>query len=231
MNSKWLDNARAAEWDAAPLARNPTRAEQLDIMLDIIKEEYQPGTTVLDLGIGSGIVEGLLLEQLPSLQVVGIDYSPVMLDIARRRLEHAASRIHIVEHDLNKIEGARIPERSYKIAFSVQTLHHLSASVKRSIFFWLYQRLEKDGLFLLLDRMAVEPLFFQDYRTIWNRQERIYSLSIPEGESYEEHLEEVQKTGDEPSTLEKHLRWLREVGFQATCLHQHAHRVLLIARK
>ena len=65
---------------------NPTRTEQLDILLTLVEGEYRPGSAILDIGMGSGRVEESLLGRLPDAFVVGVDASEAMLALAAGRL-------------------------------------------------------------------------------------------------------------------------------------------------
>ena len=52
-------------------ATNLSRAEQLDILAAITERVYVPGTSILDLGLGSGLVELALFARTPEAQIVG----------------------------------------------------------------------------------------------------------------------------------------------------------------
>jgi cyclopropane fatty-acyl-phospholipid synthase-like methyltransferase len=227
---KDLSTARA--WDADTLSGNPTRAEQLDILLTVLQSEVQPGSAIVDLGSGSGQVEELLLDRLPDARVVGVDASRAMLNLARDRLARHEARYRAVEHDLTRLPGLRLPPGRYGAAISVQTLHNLSDEHKRSAFRWVWDALEPGGLFLLLDRIAVDtPSLFHVYRCVWRRLERFHSARLSEGETYEEHTSGVSARGDRPANLVQHLLWLSDAGFETACLHLHAHRALIVGRK
>jgi tRNA (cmo5U34)-methyltransferase len=62
------------------------RTEQLDLLLSLIAEHYVPGSTILDRGSGSGLVEEQLFRRLPEALVAGMDYSPAMMAMAEKRL-------------------------------------------------------------------------------------------------------------------------------------------------
>jgi tRNA (cmo5U34)-methyltransferase len=226
------DKETAASWDADPAARNPARPEQLDILLSILEGEYEEGKAILDIGMGSGIVEELILGRVAYAYVVGVDASEAMFEIAHRRLREYGGRYEVVVHDFTRIDTLRLPEREYRAVISVQAIHNVAHKYKLPIFRFVHQTLEPGGIFLLLDRIAVDtPGLFSAYRSVWQRLNRVHGASMREGDTFEEHTHKVAARGDLPASLEQHLIWLREAGFEAACLHLHANRALFCARK
>jgi tRNA (cmo5U34)-methyltransferase len=224
----------AQQWDTDTLSYNPSRPEQLDMLLTLIEDEYQTGKTILDLGIGSGLVEEMLFQRIPAAQVVGVDASSAMMTLAHERLKPYAGQYTTLEHDFTKIESLQLPSRAYQFIFSVQTLHHLTGEQMRHVYDWIYGTLDEHGLFLLLDRIAVnKPGLYRCYQSLWNRQDRLQTskVSSSEGQTFEDHTRIVRERGDLPMGLEKHLQLLHEVGFEAACLHMQTNRALLAARK
>ncbi|HYO51111.1 MAG TPA: class I SAM-dependent methyltransferase [Chloroflexia bacterium] len=226
------DRETAQSWDADPVARNPVRPEQLDILLSILEDEYETGKAILDIGMGSGIVEELILRRITHAYVVGVDASEAMLEIAHQRLREYSGRYEVVIHDFTQIDTLKLPEGEYQAAISVQAIHNVAHEYKLPVFRFVHQALEPGGIFLLLDRIAVDtPGLFSAYRSVWERLNRVHRASMSEGETFEEHMRRVAARGDLPASLEQHLVWLREAGFEATCLHLHANRALFCARK
>lgn len=146
--------AVAQFWDADPNSRNPSRTEQLDMLLTIIADHYQPDKTILDLGIGTGLVEEMLFQRISQAQLVGVDGSPAMLELAHKRLQPYASQYTALIHDFIDINTLQLPSREYQIVFSVQTLHHLTDPQMLVAYQYIYNTLETGGLFLLLDRIS-----------------------------------------------------------------------------
>ena len=75
--------------------------------------ELRQGATVLDLGCGTGASFGALLEAVGSAgTVIGVDQSPGMLDVARRRISDGGwTKVSVIEApvqhaDLPDAEGA-----------------------------------------------------------------------------------------------------------------------------
>ena len=54
---------------------------------------------------------------------------------------------------------------------------------------------------------------------------------VRSGLSGDDFLQQQQRKEDYPASLEEHLIWLRQAGFEATCLHLHLNRALIVAVK
>lgn len=70
----------------------------------------RPGDTVLDVGCGTGLNFGLLADAVgPAGTVIGLDSSPEMLRMARRRVEaNRWSTVHLVEADATTFDPAQV---------------------------------------------------------------------------------------------------------------------------
>lgn len=66
---RWHSQRVAGTWDAG-VGELPTRAEQQDILLDLLAGAAIGDRAVLDLGIGSGLVAEAILERLPRAHLV-----------------------------------------------------------------------------------------------------------------------------------------------------------------
>jgi ubiquinone/menaquinone biosynthesis C-methylase UbiE len=231
----WTDMEHARRWSADPVGHNPIRPEQLDIMLLVLEDEYRPGTYLLDVGMGSGLVEEMIFERVPGVRIVGMDSSEAMVALAHERLVPYRGRYEVVMGDLTRLDEVRLPEDEYPVVISVQAIHHVPHVHKREALRFVHRALAAGGLFLLIDRVHVEgPGLFAAYSAMWKRLDRLYGshVSEREGATFEEHEWSVSQRGDRPATLEEQLRWLREAGFaEVACLHLHTNRALFAARK
>jgi ubiquinone/menaquinone biosynthesis C-methylase UbiE len=207
------------------------REEQLQILVALIKGTFKLGQTILDLGCGSGIVEESVLREILGVQIVGVDFSEVMLEIASRRLNHWLAQLQWVNADFNEIESLELPRTPFHIVISVQALHNVSHNLKKRIFARVYSLLDPTGVFYILDRIAVTPDLFDQIRLVWDRLEAVHQTRINEGLSYAQHAQSLNENGDDPASLEEHRVWLKNAGFHATCVHLHANRALIVARK
>jgi hypothetical protein len=77
-----------------------------------------------------------------------------------------------------------------------------------------------------MDRISVStPQLWGAYQSLWRL------MNVQEGDTHEEHVALVAAHGDFPVSLEQHLRWLTDAGFEPACLHLHTNRALIAARK
>ena len=72
MPQDFKDQHTAQQWDADTRYYNPTRPEQLDMLLSIIAAEYQAGDSILDLGFGSGLVEEMIFSLTSNCKILPV---------------------------------------------------------------------------------------------------------------------------------------------------------------
>ncbi|MDJ0349926.1 methyltransferase domain-containing protein [Cryobacterium sp. PH29-G1] len=74
--------------------------------------ELRPGDTVLDLGCGTGLNLALLVDAVgPGGTVIGLDRSPAMLTMARRRVQaNGWASVRLVEADATTFDPAQVAD-------------------------------------------------------------------------------------------------------------------------
>lgn len=220
----WQDPETAAAWDAGGSRGLPTRGEQQELLLALLGEAQVGDGSVLDLGVGSGLVAEAVLDGLPAASLVGIDFAEPMLELARARLARFGSRVVLLRHDLAELSGLDLPQRRYAAAFSVQTLHHLPDARKEAVLAWSTRVVQPGGLVVIVDRVSVPEPLFGDWATVWRR----IDPAAPAG--YPEYREQLRRAGDRPASLQDHLRWFADAGMEAACLHAYGNRVIVAGR-
>jgi SAM-dependent methyltransferase len=231
----WADKDFADRWDGKNHFRdNPDREEQLDLIVSLLADGCGDDSLILDLGSGSGRVEELIFERIPGARVAGVDSSPSMLDIARKRLATFGNRFIPVVGGMGDLAALELPTGPYAFAISVQALHEVSHEEKKKIMADVYALLEPGGVFFVLDRVAFEGEALSGaYRSVWDRLNRKAGIKegTKEGMSYEEYLKTYREKDDHVASLEDQLSWLRGAGFRASCLYLHYNRALFAARR
>ena len=231
MRDAWHDEGFARRWDAEDAVRtNPDREAQIDLLVALVAESFRDGDRLLDLGVGSGLVEEALFERLPGIEVVGIDRSEAMLAQARTR-HRGRANLRLVDggfEDLDSVDARDGLGPPFEFVICVQALHEVADDVKRAVFGFVRRHIDPQGLLLVLDRFDYEPFALApEYRCIWNRlNERPRGAPL----SFEEYRTRYEAKTDHVGSVEDCLGWMRDAGFDAACLYHLFNRALIAAR-
>jgi tRNA (cmo5U34)-methyltransferase len=106
--------------------------------------------SVLELGTGTGETARRVLERHPDAQLIGIDASPGMVDVARDSLP--SDRVRVL---VGRLEDP-LPEGSFDLVVSCLAVHHLEGTSKAGLFQRIASTLDPAGRFVLAD--VVEPV-------------------------------------------------------------------------
>ena len=159
---------------------------------------YLASSEALDLGTGDGRLLALVKLDHPDVKAMAVDFSPAMLEAARRRFADDRS-VTVVAHNL---EDPLPNLRSFDAVVSSFAIHHLIDERKRALYAEIYACLAPGGVFCNLEHVA---------------------SSTPE--LHEEFLCRIGCTleTEDPSNklldMETQLRWLREIGFSDVDCH------------
>jgi len=147
---------------------------------------------ILDLGTGDGRLLALAKREHPDAEAVAIDFSPAMLEAAKKRFAGDSSVV-LVAHNLDD----PLPEiGTFDAVVSCFAIHHLVHERKRTLYSEIYELLNAGGVFCNLEHVA-----------------------SPTPALHEEFLREIDHTPEteDPSNklldMETQLGWLREIGF------------------
>lgn len=202
--NRWRSDDHASAW-LEMLPTLPHIDEADAALLEWLPERVD---RFLDLGTGSGRLIALLLGARPAARAVGLDFSPVMLDAARRRFADDG-RVEILEHD---IDEPLPPLGPFCAVVSALAIHHCADERKRELYVEAYGLLRPGGVFLNLEH-----------------------VSSPNDRLHRSFLAAVGTTpeDDDPSNIlldvETQLRWLREIGFTDVDCHWKWREVALLA--
>jgi demethylmenaquinone methyltransferase/2-methoxy-6-polyprenyl-1,4-benzoquinol methylase len=152
-------------------------------------------STIVDLGIGPGILSIELHKLLPQAKIIGVDLSSDMLEIAKINADEAGMSSY--ETRLGRAEEIAIESNSANLVVTQSSFHEWEDPQKglSEIF-----RVLKPGGSLIL----------KDYNRAWLsgwRRSLLKFLLTMVGESYEDHVSMFKFTFDEVADL------LREAGF------------------
>lgn len=145
------------------VSANVPHYRELQAAVGEATRDLRPPRKVLDLGIGTGETAAAVLDVHPSARVCGVDASPQMLELARRRLAGE----NIEDLVVGKLEDP-LPPGEFDLVVSSLAVHHLSARKKRELFTRIHHGLRPGSCFVLGD--VVRPAKPEDAVTPTSRR-------------------------------------------------------------
>jgi tRNA (cmo5U34)-methyltransferase len=112
---------------------------------ELVRVSGSGARRVLELGTGTGETARRLLERHRGAELVGIDESSGMLEVARSRLPRAQVSLHVA-----RLQD-RLPDGPFDLVASALCVHHLLAEEKRDLFARVFGVLAHGGRFVLAD--------------------------------------------------------------------------------
>ena len=169
--------------------RIPHRTEGESVLLNLVPRDAK---RILDLGTGDGRLLALLRMDRPGAAGVALDFSPTMLDAARKRFS-GDDKIQVVEHNLDEPLD---DFGQFDVIVSSFAIHHCTDERKKALYAEIYTALTVGGVFCNLEHVA-----------------------SPTATLHARFLDAlgITATDEDPSnklaSVEVQLRWLREIGF------------------
>lgn len=208
-----------AEFDSGIRQLLPHYDEILDTIVRCI-----PSTSknILELGCGTGELSLKLLDRCPSAQIVAVDYSPRMLQIARAKIEGAgyAQRVNWIEADfgnLANLHAQLAPPQGFDACASSLAIHHLTDNMKLKLFRWIHENLATGGCFWNADPVlpaskALEDIY-KGVREEWTASQGTHLAEVraKQGTS----VAQGYSSPDRLATLSDHFEMLKTAGFGA----------------
>ncbi|MFC7548722.1 class I SAM-dependent methyltransferase [Plantactinospora sp. GCM10030261] len=175
-----------------------------------VVETVPANARILDLGAGTGLLGGAILDRLPDAELVLVDHSDAMLAKARERFA-GNPRVTVEVGDIRD----PLPAGPFDAVVSGLAIHHLTHEGKQNLFQRIREVLTPQGVFVNVEQLAGPT----------PAVEAMYDLQ------HEAHVQRMDCPPDEwaagrermkldiCATLEDQLEWLRKAGFgQVDCL-------------
>ena len=168
----------------------PHRSEGEAVLLDFVPRTVR---RILDLGTGDGRLLRLLQIDRPNAYAVAVDFSPTMLEAARKGFD-GNPRVQVIEHDLNE----PLPDLgTFDAIVSSFAIHHCADERKEALYAEIYSHLEEGGIFCNLEHVA---------------------SATPELHAFFLRAFGITPADEDPSNklagVEVQLQWLRKAGFE-----------------
>ena len=149
---------------------------------------------ILDLGTGDGRLLALALDHLGRREIVAVavDFSPAMLEAARKRFA-GESRVTVIEHNMDSPLPAL---GKFDAVISSFAIHHLVHERKRKLYAEVYGLLNAGGVFCNLEHVASPTQSLHD--------EFLHRIGF---------TVETEDPSNKLLDVETQLGWLQEIGF------------------
>jgi SAM-dependent methyltransferase len=228
----WGNEAKVAYFLANADIIVPRRAEQLNLLIELLPFPADAPVRVLDLGAGYGAVTERILDHYPHASATCVDGSEAMVTEATKRLGRYEDRVRILKADLadrswfGVLESSSKPgtekSTSYDVAVSAIAIHHLTHQRKRELYREVFHLLDRNGIFLNNDVLATPPALKSRFEALniaaIQEQERAHRGATRSRMQIEAEMrEQLRLAGGRHQShiapLDEQLAWLREAGF------------------
>jgi ubiquinone/menaquinone biosynthesis C-methylase UbiE len=227
-------NARAERY-ARRKGFAPARKERmLQVTLDLLTALAPPGSTLLEIGAGTGSFTEVLLQAGHFGEIYVTDGAQAMLDIARRTLEPDDTALHFLPLDFTAPWSDRFArvDAGVDAVTSAMAIHH--AADKAQLFRQVWTVLEPGGIFAFADHVAGAS---ENTQYLIDRERALVRLG---GEKDPERIQEVIETdrqvgrreGNVCEPVARYLDLLTASGFcDVDCLWRDYWLTVFVARK
>jgi SAM-dependent methyltransferase len=197
----------------------PDRQRQLDVLLRVLRFLPREPASFLDLGTGDGILLATVLQVYPRATGVAVDFSPLMLEQARRRLAPFGERVRIVEADLQAPAWRTQTPGPFDAVISGFAIHHLPHERKHSLYREIYDLLAEGGVFLNAEHVAspsprVEEMFDDAMTDHLYQRRRETGEEVTREQVQRDFLQRPDRAANILAPVEEQCGWLRDIGFR-----------------
>lgn len=204
----------------------PLAAEQLDVMMRIIRAARPEIKTFLDIGCGDGILGHTILAHYPDTTGVLLDFSEPMIEAARRKLAPNRNQLMFMTQDYGNPDwvNAVKPYGKYDVIVSGFSIHHQPNDRKKALYEEIFHLLKPGGVFTNIEHVApesewIEERFnelFIDSLIVHNQR---HGIDDTPAETERRFRERDHKDANILTPLDIQLGWLQEIGYQHTACY------------
>lgn len=221
---------RERVWQSAEVAQGylegvrgaiPLAAEQLDIMMRVIRAACPQINSFLDIGCGDGILGHTILAHYPDAQGVLLDFSEPMIEAARHKLAVSQRQLQFLnvdygKHDWTKTVTDRAP---FDVVVSGFSIHHQPDTRKKELYSEIFNLLKPGGVFINIEHIAPdstwnEELFSQLFVDSMIAHSQRNGSELSPAEIERRFREREDQHANILAPLDVQLEWLREIGYQ-----------------
>ena len=196
----------------------PLAAEQIDVLLRIVRAAAPKIERLLDLGCGDGILGRTVMAEYPRAAGVFVDFSPSMIEAARQKADGRQAVFVIEDLATNRWTQSVADYVPFDLVVSGLAIHHLPDHRKRELYREIFDRLTPGGLFLNLEHVAPTSAWSQQafddlfIDSLWSH-ERKRGGARSRDDIATQWYHRPDKTENILARVEAQCAWLQEIGF------------------
>jgi tRNA (cmo5U34)-methyltransferase len=197
----------------------PDLPRQLEVIHRVVSFHCPEPRRLLDVGAGDAILLATLLESFPRAGGVAVDFSPLMLERASRRLEKFGQRAAVLEADLLNSAWKNVLAGPFDVIVSSFAIHHLPDQRKRALYQEIHDLLSIGGVFLNSEHVAStspsgEKMFVDAMTTHLYRGRKEKGEDVTLEQVRQDFVAPADRAANILALVEDQCRWLREIGFR-----------------
>jgi cyclopropane fatty-acyl-phospholipid synthase-like methyltransferase len=197
----------------------PLAAEQIDVLLRIVRHATAKVDRLLDLGCGDGILGRTVLAEYAGAAGVFVDFSEHMIAAAKKKADLCRATF-IVQDLATKTWTQSVRNHApFDLVLSGLAIHHLPDERKRELYQEVFDLLKPGGLFLNLEHVASHSQWaeqaFNDLfvDSLWSHDQRRGGTKTREDVA-DQWYHRPDKSENILAPLGLQCQWLGEIGFQ-----------------
>jgi len=198
----------------------PLAAEQIKVMLMLVKAANININSFLDIGCGDGILSAAILECFPNARAVLLDISEPMIEAAKAKLNSFNNTDFIVcdyasKDWLNKVKKST----PFDIIVSGFSIHHQPDTRKYELYEEFYHMLNVNGLFINIEQVLsptkwIESIFDDLFIDSLHKMHHEQGNSISRDEVAEFWFNRPDINDNILALVETQCEWLRRIGYR-----------------
>lgn len=216
-------------WKEASLSRTflesvrgaiPFAAEQIAVMLRVVKETMPVVERILDLGCGDGILGRSILASHPKARAVFVDFSDAMLAAAKKQIS-VGSQAEFIQQDFGEhiwVDAVR-HRAPFDVIVSGFAIHHQKDERKRELYEEIFHLLRPGGLFLNLEHVSsptkrLEDIFEAGFINSLYAYHRRKDPAVNRERIAAEFYNRPDKKANILAPVDLQCSWLRKIGYE-----------------
>jgi ubiquinone/menaquinone biosynthesis C-methylase UbiE len=233
----WKDQQLVTAYLTGVRAALPNAADQLEVMLRVLAFTERPIRRVLDLGSGSGVLAGAILERFPDAAILLADFSEPMLETARPRFPSPPHELRPIDFSTPAWVDLVRELAPFDAVVSGFAIHHQPDERKREIYAEIIALLAPGAPFIHIEHVAsATPWIEHQFNELLVDRMYAYDRAINGGRTREQvsidYVYRPDKAANILAPVESQLEWLRQIGYQdVDCLFKVYELALFIGRK